>query len=211
MYIVFEGKDFAGKTTMINKLKKVFPTARTVAEPYKGTPELVAIRNIIASGNEDRLYKAYLSVAQRAYMHDHVVKPIFDCNEKAIVISDRSFITSCVYQANSTRELNNVFDLNRQWLTHHAARCIPDIIVYMEIDYETYLKRKANTRNRLKIDKVEEQLMDENEFNEYSKRYAQVLGMCERYMGSRILINPSIKDISDLVDELIFNPSHTQF
>lgn len=206
MYIVFEGIDFSGKSTMVNKLKKVFPTSRNVCEPYKGSSDLVAIRNIIASGNEDRLYKAYLSVAQRAYLHDHVVKPIFDINPRAVVISDRSFITSCVYQANTNKELHNVFDLNRQWLTHNGQSCIPNLIVYMEIDFETYCKRKKNTRSRLQIDKVEEQLMDETEFDNYCRRYAYVLGMCERYLGCRVLVNPSIKDIVDTVEEIENNP-----
>ena len=204
MYITFEGKDFAGKTTKINELQKSLPRALTVCEPCKNNPELVTLRNIIASGADNPLYKAYLGVAQRTWLHDNVIKPALDITPDRIVISDRCFITSCVYQSRDYKELQLVFEINHHWLSHIGQRCVPDVIVYLEITYDEYLRRKEKVNKdklRIRFDKVEEELCDEQTFNEFGRRYVYTLNLCEKYLGSIVLINPTNKEILDAIEK----------
>lgn len=202
MYVVFEGIDFTGKSTKLNETLKVIKEPLVVREPCKYNGELTILRNIIASGNNDGLFKAYLSLAQREWLHRHIVMPAYEINNELITLSDRSFITSCVYQSSNYKELQNVFELNRQWLTHTGIYCVPDIIVYMEVKFDEYLKRKAKANERLRIDKVEEELTCEETFNEYRKRYAYALNLCERYLGSRVLVNPTAIEIKNEIAAL---------
>ncbi len=146
MYIVFEWIVGSGKSTQSKKvvefLREKFwqDTVIHVREPGS-TPIAEDIRTL-AQGKEwesetmHPLTNAYLYAAARAQTLHMVVKPALD--NKQIVVSDRSFLSSCAYQGEAQwLGIDTILAVNEE-----AIRGIlPDLIFYMEIDIETSLSR----------------------------------------------------------------------
>lgn len=146
MYIVFEGIVGSGKSTQSKKLVE-FLTQKYgqekivhVREPWS-TPIAEDIRTIAQWKEWENekmhpLTNAYLYAAARAQTLHTVVTPALDRGQ--IVVSDRSFLSSCAYQGEAQwLGIDAILSVNKdaiQWL-------IPDIVFYMDIDIDTALSR----------------------------------------------------------------------
>ncbi len=145
MYIVFEGIVWTGKSTqskkLVSYLQEKYPEKEIlhVREPWS-TIIAEAIRKL-AQGTEfaevmDPICEAYLYAAARAQLLHSIVEPARA--RWAIVIADRSVISSLAYQW-FAREvgIDKVRDINRQAI----ITCIPDIIFYLESSVDHAVER----------------------------------------------------------------------
>lgn len=134
-FIVLEGTEGCGKTSTWNSLKALYPDALFVREP--GNTKLgERIRAIIFEEERSDITDAYLFAVARAESINTIVKPALDSGK--MVISDRSFLTSVVYQGivgGLTAE--TVMNINREAM---QGIVVSKAIVF-DIDYETAISR----------------------------------------------------------------------
>ncbi len=150
MYIVFEGIVGSGKSTQSKKLvaflKQKYGEEHIVhvREPWS-TPIAEDIRHLCQGKEWENemmhpLTNAYLYTAARAQTLHTIVKPALESGK--IVVSDRSFLSSCAYQGEAQwLGIDTILSVNQD-----AIRSIlPDIVFYMDIDVETSLSRTFDT------------------------------------------------------------------
>ncbi len=131
MYIVFEGIDGAGKSTQIRLLKEWLEAngfrVETLVEPTDSEVGKL-IRKILQrpDATTDRIQKTLglLFAADRMLIMDKL------SDEKKVIISDRSFISSLAYQepASWIREINK-----------YAK--VPDLVLLLDLDVKTSVNR----------------------------------------------------------------------
>ena len=150
MYIVFEWIVWSGKSTQSKKLvdflRNTYPQREIlhVREPGS-TPIAEEIRTLAQWKEwEDEimhpLTNAYLYAAARAQTLHTVVKPALD--RGAIVVSDRSFLSSCAYQWEAQwLGIETILSVNKDAI----EGMLPDIVFYMDIDVEDSLARTFDT------------------------------------------------------------------
>lgn len=138
MFIVFEGIDGTGKTTQINKLKKIYKNNQDyifTREPG-ATKVGLQIRKILLDNKNkiDSNTEALLFMADRVDHIKNVILPAIQNNK--IVISDRYYFSTLAYQNNHySQKLISLFELP-----------IPDLIFYFTIDNKT-LESRYNGKN----------------------------------------------------------------
>lgn len=133
MYIVFEGIDGAGKSTQIQMLKEWLEAngfrVETLVEPTDSEVGKL-IRKILQrpDATTDRIQKTLglLFAADRMLIMDKL------SDEKKVILSDRSFISSLAYQepAEWIQELNK-----------YAKK--PDLVLLMDLDVRTSVARTS--------------------------------------------------------------------
>lgn len=150
IYIALEGTDFIGKDTVLERFKEEFKDNNILYTREPGGSLLgQKIRQLILdSDNEmDRVTEALLFAADRS-IH------IQDLKQKAkdydMIISNRSFYSSLVYQASNIEEYKDVYSLNkfacREFIPSHL------IIFYID-DKDKFNKRiSLSGRNRDRIE-----------------------------------------------------------
>ena len=144
-YIVFEGVVGTGKTTQSRKLteflKRKFPRKEVIWTFEPGGTEIAnAIRKVVQGttfGEKmDPICEAYLYASARAQSLRSVVSPVLQ--RDGIVISDRSFITSLVYQGfGRGLKWEKILEINRSALENVG----PDLIIYLDLPFRTGLTR----------------------------------------------------------------------
>ncbi|NOQ30645.1 MAG: dTMP kinase [Helicobacteraceae bacterium] len=93
MYIALEGIDTAGKSTQMQELKKLYPTAIFTKEPG-GTELGVKIRELVLFDDvQSPTTELFLFLADRAEHIQRVIKP----NLSGTIISDRSVVSGLAY------------------------------------------------------------------------------------------------------------------
>lgn len=146
VYIVFEGIVGSGKSTQAKKLVEFFrekygtDMVVYVREPGS-TPIAEDIRHLAQKKeweNESMhpLTNAYLYAAARAQTIHTIVKPALESGK--MVISDRSFISSCAIQWEAQwLGINTVLRINKS----AVGKIFPDLVFYMDIDVDVSLSR----------------------------------------------------------------------
>ena len=133
MYIVFEGIDGAGKSTQIQLLKELLEDngleVETMVEPTDSEVGKL-IRKILQrpDATTDRVQKTLglLFAADRMLIMDKLA------DEKKVVISDRSFISSLAYQ----EPADWISVLNK-----YAKK--PDLLLLLDLDVKTSVSRTS--------------------------------------------------------------------
>lgn len=146
MYIVFEGIVGSGKSTQSKKLveflRQKYPERAVIHIREPGSTPIAEDIRHLCQGKEweneqmHPLTNAYLYAAARAQTLHTIVRPALDAG--SIVVSDRSFLSSCAYQGEAQGlGIDVILSVNQD-----AIRGIlPDIVFYMDIDVETALSR----------------------------------------------------------------------
>lgn len=154
MYIAFEGIVGSGKSTQAKKLADTFrdhpgflwtptlpvPDVISIREPGS-TPIAEDIRHLAQSKHwpdevMHPMTNAYLYAAARAQTLQTIVKPALERGN--IVISDRSFLSSCTIQWEAQwLGIDRVLEIN----TPAISTIIPEKIIYLDIDVELALSR----------------------------------------------------------------------
>lgn len=172
MLIVVEGLDRAGKSELIGALAKEIEakTGRrvvTTREPG-GTKLGEQLRSLIKGSarptdeNVPKIADMLMFFAARTHLMQNVVLPALQ--EDAIVLMDRFFLSTLVYQA-TTPELRAVAD---SLLDNSGLIILPDLTIYLDLKKETYLERLGTPEDHL-----EESLTAE--FDLYRNRYLELL------------------------------------
>lgn len=147
MYIVLEGIIGSWKTTQAQKLGEYFrsiwkevvlvrePGSTPIAEDIRYLAQWKEWKNEVMHP----LTNAYLYAAARAQTLQTVVKPALE--DGKIVISDRSFLSSCTIQWEAQwLGIDTIFQINSEaidWI-------LPDIILYLDIDIDLALGRTSD-------------------------------------------------------------------
>lgn len=146
MYIVFEGIVGSGKSTQSKRLvaflREKYGADKIIHVREPGSTPIAEDIRTLAQWKEwenesmHPLTNAYLYAAARAQTLHTVVKPALE--DGKIVISDRSFLSSCAYQGEAQwLGINTILAVNEE-----AIRDIlPDRVFYMDIDVEVSLSR----------------------------------------------------------------------
>ena len=158
-FIVFEGMDCAGKTSIINMLKlyleKEHKLDKYVFTREPGSTfsnEAERIRNLILDkeNNFSPIIDALLFVASRRLNLEHGIWP--SLKEGKIVFSDRYFYSSFVYQGIlGNAGFETVRDLN-YLITNHTK---PDLVIFFDLEPEIVIQRLKTLRTE--TDRLEHQ------------------------------------------------------
>ncbi|MFA5602505.1 MAG: dTMP kinase [Bacilli bacterium] len=158
-FIVFEGGEGSGKTTIANKMKD-----QLEKEGYEvlysrepgGVKIAEEIRNIILDKNNTELEKRTEALLFAAARRQHLVEKVIPAlNEGKIVICDRFIHSSLVYQGIARGiGIEEVYDVN----LFAIDDCLPDIVICLDIDPEIGLQRaseRPEENNRIDNEKIE--------------------------------------------------------
>jgi len=177
MYVVVEGMDLAGKSLYIQKLVKLYAKTGkeilTVSEPFMGHPTGQKIRDFLKakSTNSDELYRLYKE--NREYLWRAVIRPALEAGK--IVISDRNFVSSMVYQES----------MGMMSVLGHNDANHPDVIYWLSTSHETYVKRLARKKN---LEVIEIELQDRNLFEKKLRRYREACSLLQRVSNKTMVI-----------------------
>ncbi|MCV3753830.1 dTMP kinase [Ureaplasma zalophigenitalium] len=153
LFIVFEGIDGAGKTTIIERLKNQLINEELIdnfiftREP--GGYNNQACETIRAFTHQnlpffDNLTLAYLYAASR---NEHLLKTIKPAlAQQKIIICDRFVHSSLVYQSDEQTSMQKVYDVNKITINDFQV----DYIFYFKVDAKKAMQRIAlgNQKNR---------------------------------------------------------------
>lgn len=140
-FIVLEGVDGSGKTTMARKLvENLGAMGYRVSYTYEPTDsEIVTVMKTKYKAYRDPFVDALTFALDRLVHVKSKIKPLLD--EGYVVISDRYFYSSVAYQAACGAPMEWVIEVNK-W----APR--PDLAIYLDIDPDIALRRKGTPSSR---------------------------------------------------------------
>lgn len=199
-FIVFEGPDGSGKTTIINKVKEILDRKSFEVSYYRepgGTDISEKIRSIIIDNDNIEMSartEALLFAASRAQLVEERIKK--DLKMGKIVICDRFVLSSLLYQGlgrglgiDSIKEIN---DFATQGLK-------ADLTLFFNIDYKTALERK---RMNFTADRLENE-----DFSFHKKIFDGYMHMAEIYKDEIVKVDArkSIEDLTSDVLDIIYN------
>lgn len=199
-FIVFEGPDGSGKTTILNNVNEIL-----ISKGYKtnllrepgGTFISEKIRDIIIDNeniNMDAKTEALLFAASRAQLVSEKIKPLIDAGE--IILCDRFVLSSLTYQGVGRglgiEEIKTINDFATGGLK-------ADLTVFFNIDYKEALIRK---RKNFTADRLENE-----EFDFHKKIFDAYLDMAKLYQDEicEIDASKSIDEVSKSALDLILN------
>lgn len=140
-FIVFEGPDGCGKTTILDLVEKYFVENKInyirTREPG-GTSLGEEVRKIALTSkfNISPMTEAFLMATSRSQLVDELIKPGI---ENSNVLTDRFVLSSLVYQG-VARNLG--IEIIKELNDFALKDLRPDLTLYFAIDYEDSLKRK---------------------------------------------------------------------
>lgn len=153
MFITLEGSEGAGKSTLINLLKKYFSDKKIdflfTREPG-GTIEGQAIRNILLDKTIelDPYSETFLILADRNEHIDKVIKPALKRNQN--ILSDRYIDSTFAYQGAG----RGIDQKELEYLMRLLNFPKPDLTIYLDLPIEEGLNR---VKKRGKSDRFEKE------------------------------------------------------
>lgn len=181
-YIALEGLDTSGKTTASRKLKKTIESIYdeeviVVNEPSYHSEEALAIRNELLNNPDlTKEQQLELFIKQRLLVMNDIVIPALKAGK--IVISERCFITSMVYQSDESFGMQRILDLNLEALEQFNGLAIPSIVFLQENSHKVFLERSVE-RN---LDVLEKPLADPAFFAKQADKYHAALQFAKYFI-----------------------------
>lgn len=156
-FIVIEGGEGSGKTSLIKLLKQYFEERNidvlTTREPG-GVSAAEKIREVILGEEIDPITEALLFASAR---REHLVKKVIPAlKDNKIVLCDRFVYSSLAYQGYA-RELGieNVYEINKPAINNLMPGLTIFLDVSPEIGIERINKHRVNEVNRLDLEGIE--------------------------------------------------------
>ncbi len=194
-FIVFEGPDGSGKTTIIKQVKTLLENKDYDISYYRepgGTKISEKIRSIIIDNDNsmmDAKTEALLFASSRAQLVSEKIIP--DLKAGKIVICDRFVMSSLLYQGlGRSLGIDNVKLIN----DFATGGLKPDLTLFFNIDYKTALERK---RANFSPDRLENE-----DFSFHKTIFDGYLKMADLYMDEIIKVDAR-KSIEDLTEDVI--------
>lgn len=139
-FIVFEGGEGSGKTTIVNRLKKELPSVVYTQDPG-GTALGHQIRELLMSEKTkgiDVRAELLLFLASRAQLVAEVIRPALESGKN--VISNRFGLSSIAYQVYG-RQKPELLDLFRSVSEKILNGCKPDACILLDVTPEIGIAR----------------------------------------------------------------------
>lgn len=165
MFLVFEGLDGSGKSTLMQNFKLWLESSLGLSNVYMtrepgGTPLGEEIRKMLLEIKSDKNFKIsartelLLYEASRAQHVEQVIRPKLQ-EEGGVVLCDRFTASSLAFQAGG-RELS---DEQVNWLNQFAiSDCAPDLQIFVDLDFNGCQERKKGLGEPL--DRMESEARD---------------------------------------------------
>lgn len=149
--IVVEGIDGAGKTTLINMLRKDKTSSDWIFSQEPTDREIGRkLRRLLKEGtvNQRELLKLFVLDRQ-----DHVENLILpSLNSGKIVLLDRYYLSTVAYQGVEFDDLWELLKMNE------TIAPLPDLVIYLEVPFETALERVSQRGDQRTLFEKEELL-----------------------------------------------------
>lgn len=194
-FIVFEGPDGSGKTTIIKQVKTLLENKDYDISYYRepgGTKISEKIRSIIIDNDNsmmDAKTEALLFASSRAQLVSEKIIP--DLKAGKIVICDRFVMSSLLYQGlGRSLGIDNVKLIN----DFATGGLKPDLTLFFNIDYKTALERK---RANFSPDRLENE-----DFSFHKTIFDGYLKMADLYKDEIVKVDAR-KSIEDLTEDVI--------
>ena len=188
MYIVFEGIDGSGKTSITQKLKEFLERENKKvyirAEPFDRKFIEETFEKVKKIKNET-LKNVVITLAfayDRAFLEDEFKE------KKGVIIGDRSFISSLAYQGLDL-PLDYVFNVNKFFE-------LPDCVFYLDVNPEIALERiEKRGEKRSYYEKIEY-------LNKIRENYKRVLDYLKK-KGVKVFYIDANKEFSEVFKEVL--------
>ena len=194
-FIVFEGPDGSGKTTIIKKVKELLENKDYSISYYRepgGTDISEKIRSIIIDNENymmDAKTEALLFASSRAQLVAEKILP--DLRSGKIVICDRFVMSSLLYQGLGRKlGIDNIKTIN----DFATGELKPDLTLFFNIDYKTALERK---RANFSPDRLENE-----DFSFHKTIFDGYLKMADLYKDEIKKVDAR-KSIDELTEDVI--------
>ncbi len=197
LFITFEGPDGAGKTSVLEELKKYMQVSN-IDYLFTREPGGIAIseqireiilntRNTLMDGKTEALLYA---ASRRQHLVEKVIPAL---NSGRVVFCDRFIDSSLAYQGHA-RGLN--MDAVKAINAFAIEEYMPDITIYLDIEPELGLARIANNKereiNRLDLEKLE-----------FHKKVREGYSILMEEYPERIIKVDASKSIKEVLNEVI--------
>ncbi|MBN2710896.1 MAG: dTMP kinase [Planctomycetes bacterium] len=151
-FIVFEGPDGCGKSTMVEAARRHFKVkgvAATFVQDPGGTDIGQQIRKILLDKHNDAMCpmtELMLYVASRAQLVAEIIRPALERGE--VVVSDRFTASTLAYQgvAGSVPE-----DKLKEMVKFSADGLEPDHVILLDVPAEIGLERVGSSKDRMEL------------------------------------------------------------
>ena len=180
-YVVIEGLDLAGKSTLASALKTQLKLqygveSMIVEEPSTHIERCKEIRHEVTTNkeltNEER---AVLFIEQRVLVNRDLIQPALAAGK--LVIGSRSFMSTMVYQTPENGfGMHSVLNANLDALEEFGDDAIPDLGIMCEITHETFLQR-CKGRNGY-LDELEIPLLNPVAFATRTEKFYKAMSYC---------------------------------
>ena len=183
MYIVFEGIDGSGKTTLISELKVYFSKKIEVKIKEEPFDRSFIEKSFQFAKKANKLKSVIITLA---FAYDRALNEAF-FEFEGLVLSDRSFISSIAYQS---------LDLPKEWIFEvNKFFKKPDLVIFLDADVDVALKR-IEERNK------EKTYYEKKEFLEkIRKSYLETLDFLKE-KGLRIVMVDANKSKEEVFEEV---------
>lgn len=202
-FIAIEGSDGAGKTTVIPKLAeylKPFVKELVVTREPGGTPFAEKIRNILKDDVSKDVSHTALAMLVNAARRDHVENVIMPALSRGgVIITDRYVCSTFMYQSDAV-ELATLCELG-------TIAVIPDLVILLDISYDTYVKRIMPRVENGELSKEELNHLDIMSEAVFNKRRQGMLAFKDKYSSHCVLLDSNLLDeetLNETCQSIIF-------
>lgn len=197
--IALEGLDLSGKSTLAKQLADRLK-ARHVGEPFTESVHAVRVKEMITANYAPKVYEIMALIAQRVEAYQRVKGPYLSRGRD--IVSDRCVISSMVYQSSEEADAATVLEMNESILKSYGYQVSPDILIFIDMDYETYMSR-CETIGR-DLDGKEKWLQTRSNFESQRQKYIDAIDTFkQRSVNTIVFTVPAgvtVEDVLDLVE-----------
>lgn len=151
-FIVIEGPDGSGKTTIALRLKEILSEKYDIVHTREpgGIDIAEQIRNIILNPKNTAMEAKTEALLYAASRRQHLVEKVIPALKRgSIVLCERFVYSSLVYQGYARGlGIDAVYDINR----FAIGDTMPDLVLYLDVDEKTGLSRVNSRGNKDRLD-----------------------------------------------------------
>ena len=151
-FIVIEGPDGSGKTTIALRLKEILSEKYDIVHTREpgGIDIAEQIRNIILDPKNIAMEAKTEALLYAASRRQHLVEKVIPALKRgSIVLCERFVYSSLVYQGYARGlGIDAVYDINR----FAIGDTMPDLVLYLDVDEKTGLSRVNSRGNKDRLD-----------------------------------------------------------